>query len=94
VRLGDIAAFYALPIRARDAALTLAEHFARHYEHTVEVGDRVRLGAVTLVARELDEDRVAKVGLKIEGVRGAIARGARWRNSRLGAWIARRLFRD
>ena len=44
VRLGDIAAFYALPVRPRDANLTLGEHFALHYEHTVEVGDRVRLG--------------------------------------------------
>jgi potassium/hydrogen antiporter len=94
VRLGEIAAFYALPIRARDASLTLGEHFARHYEHTVEIGDRVRLGPVTLIARELDEDRVAKVGLKIEGVRGALARRASWRNSHAAAWLSRRLFRD
>jgi cell volume regulation protein A len=94
VRLGDIAAFYALPIRARDANLTLGEHFARHYEHTAEVGDRVRLGPVTLIARELDEDRVAKVGLKIQGVRGALARRAGGPKSRFAAFIARRLFRD
>jgi potassium/hydrogen antiporter len=93
VRLGDVAAFYSLPIRPRDGALTLGEHFARHYEHTVEVGDRVRLGPVTLVARELDEDAVAKVGLKMEGVRGAIARRARGPASRflarLGGWMSR-----
>ena len=94
VRLGDVAKFYALPIRDRDASLTLGEHFARHYEHTVEVGDRVRLGPVTLVARELDDERVAKVGLKIEGVRGALARRAPWRNSRAAAWLTRRLFRE
>jgi potassium/hydrogen antiporter len=93
VKLGDIAAFYSLPIRPRDASLTLGEHFARHYEHTIEVGDRVRLGPVTLVARELDEDGVAKVGLKMEGVRGALARRARFPNSRLAAWFTRRLFR-
>jgi cell volume regulation protein A len=90
VRLGDIAAFYSLPIRPRDAALTLGEHFARHYEHTVEVGDRVRLGPVTLVARELDDDAVAKVGLKMEGVRGALARRARWPVRKLLAWLGRR----
>jgi len=95
VRLGDIAGFYALPIRARDASLTLGEHFAKHYEHTVEVGDRVRLGPVTLIARELDDDEhVSKIGLKIQGVRGAIARRAQWRNSRAAAWLTRRLFRD
>jgi potassium/hydrogen antiporter len=91
VRLGDVAAFYSLPIRARDASLTLGEHFARQYEHTAEVGDRVRLGPVTLVARELDEDRVAKVGLKIEGVRGALARHQGWTAL---AWLTRRLFKD
>ena len=94
VRLGDVAAFYALPVRARDAGLTLGEHFARHYEHTVEVGDRVRLGPVTLIARELDEDSVSKVGLKIQGVRGALARHAPWSRSRIGAWLTRRLFRE
>jgi cell volume regulation protein A len=93
VKLGDIAAFYALPIRERDANLSLGEHFARHYEHTVEVGDRVRLGPVTLVARELDEDRVAKVGLKIEGVRGALARHAHRPQSRLATWFSRKLVR-
>ena len=93
VRLGDVAAFYSLPVRKSDTGLTLGEHFTRHYEHTVEVGDRVRLGPVTLIARELDEDRVSKVGLKIEGVRGALAR-AQWPKSRLAAWLTRRLFRE
>ncbi|HEX5124441.1 MAG TPA: transporter associated domain-containing protein, partial [Rhodanobacteraceae bacterium] len=94
VRLGDVASFYALPVRKKDAGLTLGEHFARHYEHTVEVGDRVRLGPVTLIARELDEDRVSKVGLKIEGVRGVLARRAFAPKSRFGAWLTRRLFRE
>jgi cell volume regulation protein A len=63
-----------LPIRARDAPLTLAAHFARRYEHTVEVGDRVRLGPVSLIARELDDDGVRKVGLKVERLGNALVR--------------------
>ena len=66
VRLGDVAGFYELTIRTSDAPLTLGEHFAHRFEHTIEVGDRVRLGPITLVARELHEGRVAKVGLKLE----------------------------
>ena len=93
VILGEVAAFYALPVRERDAGLTLGEHFARAYEHTVEVGDRVRLGPVTLIARELDEDRVSRVGLKITGVQGALARHPRWL-AKLAAWFSRKLFRD
>jgi cell volume regulation protein A len=63
-----------LPIRARDAPLTLAAHFARRYEHTVEVGDRVRLGPVSLIARELDDDGVRKVGLKLERLGSVLVR--------------------
>jgi cell volume regulation protein A len=94
VKLGDVAAFYALPIRERDAHLTLGEHFARAYEHTVEIGDRVRLGPVILIARELDEDRVSRVGLKMAGVQGALARHPGWLGPKLASWFARRLFRD
>jgi potassium/hydrogen antiporter len=74
VRLADVAEFYALPIRAKDAPLTLAAHFSRRFEHTVAVGDRVRLGPVTLVARELDDDGVRKVGLKLERLGTALVR--------------------
>jgi hypothetical protein len=49
---------------------------------------------VTLIARELDEDQVAKVGLKIEGVRGALGLRAASPRTRLGAWLARGMFRD
>lgn len=88
VRLGEVAEFYGLPVRAKDAPLTLAEHFARRFEHTIEVGDRVRLGPVTLVARDLSDDGVAKVGLKIERVGAALVRPAR-----LFGGVARRLGR-
>lgn len=77
VRLAEVAEFYGLPVRAKDAPLTLAEHFARRFEHTIEVGDRVRLGPVTLVARELSDEGVAKVGLKLERLGTALAQPAR-----------------
>jgi len=77
VHLGEIAEFYALPVRARDAPLTLAEHFAQRFEHTIEVGDRVRLGSVTLIARELDEAGVRKVGLKVDRL-GSVLTRPRW----------------
>lgn len=75
VTLGEVASFYDLPIRARDAPLTLAAHFAQRYEHTIEIGDRVRLGPVTLIARELHDDGVAKIGLKVDPG-GALVRRA------------------
>lgn len=81
VRLADVAEFYALPIRAKDAPLTLAEHFARKFEHTIEVGDRVRLGPVTLIARELSDDGVTRVGLKLQSFGGALVGRARLRDA-------------
>jgi cell volume regulation protein A len=80
VRLADVTEFYALPIRAKDAPLTLAEHFARKFEHTIEVGDRVRLGPVTLIARELSDDGVTRVGLKLQSFGGALVGRARLGN--------------
>ncbi|HET6545976.1 MAG TPA: potassium/proton antiporter [Rhodanobacteraceae bacterium] len=91
VTLGEIATFYDLPIRADDAPLTLAAHFSRRYEHTVEIGDRVQLGPVTLVARQLGAEGVAKVGLKFEGIGGVLVERVRRRRSRLLAWLARNL---
>ncbi|MBX3687969.1 potassium/proton antiporter [Dokdonella sp.] len=77
VHLGEIAEFYALPVRARDAPLTLAEHFAQRFEHTIEIGDHVRLGAVTLIARELGDEGVRKVGLKVDRL-GKVLMRPRW----------------
>jgi cell volume regulation protein A len=88
VRLADVADFYGLPIRAKDAPLTLAEHFSRRYEHTIEVGDRVRLGPVTLIARELSDDGVARVGLKLQRLGGALARRA-WLGDGIAGWFKR-----
>ncbi len=85
VRLADIADFYGVPVRVRDAPLTLAEHFARHYEHTIEVGDRVKLGAVTLIARELHDEGVARVGLKL----GSPLAPRAWLGGALGRWLRR-----
>lgn len=89
VRLADVAEFYALPVRAKDAPLTLAEHFQRRFEHTIEIGDRVRLGPVTLVARELDDDGVRKVGLKLESLGSALVKRP-WLARLLASRLARR----
>ena len=89
VRLADVAEFYALPVRAKDAPLTLAEHFQRRFEHTIEIGDRVRLGPVTLVARELDDDGVRKVGLKLERLGSALVKRP-WLARLLASRLARR----
>lgn len=44
---------------------TLAEHLQRRLHGQAEEGDRVRLGDVVLVVREMDGRRVTKVGVKL-----------------------------
>ena len=61
--LGELAAFYGLPIPARYSTNTASEMFASRFEGEVHIGDRVRLGAATLVVRKVREGRAAEVGI-------------------------------
>ncbi|MEO8461375.1 MAG: potassium/proton antiporter [Dokdonella sp.] len=90
VALADVAGFYGVPIRPRDAALTLREHFDHHYEDTIEVGDRVPLGPITLIARDLTDDGVSQVGLKFEARSNVLARKAQRQVSLFAKWLRRR----
>lgn len=62
-RVRDIAAAYGITLDADDADVTLAGYLARRLKARAVVGDRVRAGGVELVVREMEEDRVTKVGL-------------------------------
>ena len=65
-RVGDLAAAYGLDLPAAEHALTL-DAFIRHALHTAHpvVGDRIGLKTVDLVVREVEGDRILKVGLKL-----------------------------
>jgi potassium/hydrogen antiporter len=65
-RVGDLAAAYGLDLPASDHALTL-DVFIRRDLHTAHpvVGDRLQLKTVDLVVREVEGDRILKVGLKL-----------------------------
>lgn len=65
VRLGQLAESYGLPLAARRADWTLAELFSHDIRHP-EVGDRLRLGVVELVARAVEDDAVSEIGLVLE----------------------------
>lgn len=89
VLLGEVAAFYGQKVRTREAALSLADHFAARYEYTVQIGDRLQIASMRMIVRELADDRVARVGLQIVGSPGALADRVR----RRGADLLRRLLR-
>lgn len=63
--LGDLAAVYGIDIPAEHAGKTLAEYLDQRAHGRVVVGDRAPLGNAELVVREVQADRVARVGLKL-----------------------------
>ncbi len=67
-RLGDVAQFYEIPIAPADAGLTLEEYLRRALRKPPVPGDRVALGRMRLTVREMDGDRITKVGLKLAPV--------------------------
>lgn len=68
VPLGELAAFYGLPIPPRYAGRSAAALFAERFDEHPQVGDRLRLGQAVLVVRELADEGVSKIGLKFGGV--------------------------
>jgi len=66
VTLSDIAASYGVSVPLRDAGLTVAEALSREFDAAPTVGDRLRIGAVELIVRDVDVGgRVAEVGLAL-----------------------------
>jgi potassium/hydrogen antiporter len=65
-KLGTLAEVYGLPLAVERADTTLAELFAKEFAHP-EVGDRLRVGSIELVARDIGENHEVKsVGLALE----------------------------
>jgi len=65
VPLGELAAFYALPIPAEYASCSAAEMFANRFEGEVQIGDRLPVGPATLVVRRVEDGRAAEVGFVV-----------------------------
>jgi cell volume regulation protein A len=64
-RLGDVAQFYEISIAPADAGLTLEQYLQRARRKRPVPGDSVTLGRLRLTVREMDGDRITKVGLKL-----------------------------
>ncbi|MDD3517150.1 MAG: potassium/proton antiporter [Chromatiales bacterium] len=66
-RLSDVALMYGVPVDEAYADRTLERHIEEELQVKPVVGDRVRVGRVELVVRELDGARISRVGLKLSG---------------------------
>ena len=93
VTLGQLGDLYGIPYDPADADKALGEFMHERLGENFVVGDRVAIGGVELIAREMDEGRIMRVGLEIEPAeeRLPILRFWRWllgRSARLADRIA------
>lgn len=64
--LGMVADMYGASIPDDQRDLTLAEMFARRYRSNFAVGDRISLGELEFIIRDVEEDVITSVGLAVE----------------------------
>jgi cell volume regulation protein A len=65
VTLGALADIYGLVVAPDDAEVSLADYLAAQLRRPPRPGDTLALGAIVLVVRALDHDRVSAVGLRL-----------------------------
>lgn len=64
-RMEEVAGMYGANVPPLAKGLTLAEFLSRRFHERCVVGDRVYLGAMELVVREMDGKTVGKVGVRV-----------------------------
>jgi cell volume regulation protein A len=57
---------YGLPLDAALDDKRAFELFAEEFRNDIEIGDRLRLGPVELIVRELDENGISSIGLSLD----------------------------
>jgi potassium/hydrogen antiporter len=62
----QIAEMYGLPLSLANAKLTLSDLLRHEFGGSCELGDRVRMGDVELIVRDMDEHGISSVGLALE----------------------------
>lgn len=63
---GALAATYDLPVTSAERAMPIAEYLRGRLGKSPEPGDRLRVGTVDLVVREMEEDAITSVGVVLE----------------------------
>ncbi|MGF7177116.1 potassium/proton antiporter [Azospirillum doebereinerae] len=64
--VGQIAEMYGLPLSLGNARLTLRDLLRNEFGGSCELGDRVRMGGVELIVRDMDDHGITSVGLALE----------------------------
>jgi cell volume regulation protein A len=72
--VGEVAAVYGFAVPEAIAGKTLAQYLDERFHGRAVVGDRAPLGRAELVVRELDGDRIVRIGLRLDTGRGQASR--------------------
>ena len=75
--MGELSLIYGIPVDEKDAKDPIGAFVRRRLRHRAVVGDRVRLGPVELVVREIRNDRITSVGIELEPEEHPVLRGFR-----------------
>jgi cell volume regulation protein A len=62
-RLAEVATLYGAALPEDPGTASVAEYFVRTFNGLPVVGDRLTLGSIDLVVREMEGDRITQVGL-------------------------------
>ena len=60
-----VANIYGASVPPKAVSMTLTDFMQRRFHNRCVVGDRVLLGAMELVAREIEAGKVTKVGVRV-----------------------------
>ncbi len=63
--LQDLAALYGLDVGNVSGAMTLGQYLTRRFGGRPVIGDRIKLGGVELVVREIADGAITRIGLKL-----------------------------
>jgi cell volume regulation protein A len=99
ITVEQLAEMYGLPMAVANASRTLREKFHQEFPNGFELGDRLRMGGVELIVRDLDEEgEIAAIGLALEPSAASQPRVALFLRPRqlakaIGNWWGRQSFR-
>lgn len=75
--LGEVSMLYGIPVEEKDRNEPVGAYMRRRLRHRAVVGDRLRVGPVELVVREIRNDRITSIGIELEPEEHPILRGFR-----------------
>jgi cell volume regulation protein A len=75
--MGEVSALYGIPVDEKDRNDPIGAFIRRRLRRAAVVGDRLRVGPIELIVREMRGGRISSVGIELEPEENPILRGFR-----------------